>query len=138
MRPQPLIVVKDIEASSRFYERLLGCKSAHGKGEHEEWEYDRLVDPKLHHTVWSEPVTHFAGFAALPQIKKLWGVSGAFKSFDGLEHCKQLELASFPSSDKMAVKTVAPLAGMTKLKKLSVRGCKQLANIDDAVFDCTE
>jgi predicted enzyme related to lactoylglutathione lyase len=52
MRPQPLIVVKDIAASSRFYERLLGCKSAHGKGEHDEWEYDRLVDPKLHHSVW--------------------------------------------------------------------------------------
>lgn len=45
MRPQPMIVVRDVEASSRFYQRLLGCHSAHGGR-----EYERLVDPKLHHT----------------------------------------------------------------------------------------
>jgi catechol 2,3-dioxygenase-like lactoylglutathione lyase family enzyme len=38
MRPQPLIAVSDVEASSRWYQRLLGCRSAHG-GPH----YDRLV-----------------------------------------------------------------------------------------------
>ena len=38
MRPQPLICVSDVEASSRWYQRLLGCESAHG-GE----EYERLV-----------------------------------------------------------------------------------------------
>ena len=43
MRAQPLIVCRDVEASSRFYQRLLGCKSAHGGR-----EYERLVDPKLH------------------------------------------------------------------------------------------
>lgn len=30
MRPQPLIRVNDVEASSRWYQRLLGCESAHG------------------------------------------------------------------------------------------------------------
>lgn len=30
MRPQPLITVTDVEASSRWYQRLLGCESAHG------------------------------------------------------------------------------------------------------------
>ena len=30
MRPQPLIAVTDVEASSRWYQRLLGCESAHG------------------------------------------------------------------------------------------------------------
>ena len=45
MRPQPLLVCRDVEAASRFYQRLLGCKSAHGGR-----EYERLVDPKLHHT----------------------------------------------------------------------------------------
>jgi hypothetical protein len=30
MRPQPLIAVTDVEASSRWYQRLLGCQSAHG------------------------------------------------------------------------------------------------------------
>jgi catechol 2,3-dioxygenase-like lactoylglutathione lyase family enzyme len=38
MRPQPLISVVDVVRSSRFYQQLLGCESAHG-GE----EYERLV-----------------------------------------------------------------------------------------------
>ncbi|HEX4413566.1 MAG TPA: VOC family protein [Lacipirellulaceae bacterium] len=38
MRPQPLICVRDVEASSRWYQRLLGAESAHG-GPH----YERLV-----------------------------------------------------------------------------------------------
>ena len=45
MRAQPMIVCKDVEASSRWYQRLIGCKSAHGGK-----EYERLVDAKLHHT----------------------------------------------------------------------------------------
>ena len=49
MRPQPLIAVTDVEASSRWYQRLLGCQSAHG-GPH----YERLVSQgrlvlQLHH-----------------------------------------------------------------------------------------
>jgi catechol 2,3-dioxygenase-like lactoylglutathione lyase family enzyme len=35
MRPQPLIAVHDVEASSRWYQRLLGCRSAHGGSEYE-------------------------------------------------------------------------------------------------------
>ena len=38
MRPQPLIAVADVESSSRWYQRLLGCRSVHGGP-----EYDRLV-----------------------------------------------------------------------------------------------
>jgi catechol 2,3-dioxygenase-like lactoylglutathione lyase family enzyme len=38
MRPQPLICVHDVEASSRWYQRLLGCRSSHGG-----LEYERLV-----------------------------------------------------------------------------------------------
>jgi catechol 2,3-dioxygenase-like lactoylglutathione lyase family enzyme len=47
MRAQPLISCRDVEASSRFYERLLGCVGSHGGP-----EYQRLSDPKLHHTKW--------------------------------------------------------------------------------------
>lgn len=47
MRAQPLIACRDVEASSRFYERLLGCQGSHGGP-----EYQRLSDPKLHHTQW--------------------------------------------------------------------------------------
>lgn len=39
MRAQPLIAVKDVEASSRWYQKLLGCRSDHGGS-----EYERLVD----------------------------------------------------------------------------------------------
>jgi catechol 2,3-dioxygenase-like lactoylglutathione lyase family enzyme len=38
MRPQPLIAVTDVEASSQWYQRLLACQSAHGGA-----EYERLV-----------------------------------------------------------------------------------------------
>jgi catechol 2,3-dioxygenase-like lactoylglutathione lyase family enzyme len=41
MRPQPLIAVADVEASSRWYQRLLGARSAHGGP-----EYERLVDAR--------------------------------------------------------------------------------------------
>jgi len=38
IRPQPLIAVNDVEASSRWYQHLLGCESAHGGP-----DYERLV-----------------------------------------------------------------------------------------------
>src|SRR5947207_11665793 len=38
VRPQPLIAVTDVEASSLWYQRLLACESAHGGA-----EYERLV-----------------------------------------------------------------------------------------------
>ncbi len=40
MKPQPLIAVADVEASSRWYQKLLGCRSGHGGR-----EYEQLVDP---------------------------------------------------------------------------------------------
>jgi len=36
MRPQPLIAVTDVEASSRWYQRLLGCRSNHGGSQYEQ------------------------------------------------------------------------------------------------------
>ena len=39
MQPRPLIVVRDVEASSRFYQALLACHSGHGGP-----EYERIVD----------------------------------------------------------------------------------------------
>ena len=38
MRPQPLIAATDVEASSRWYQHLLGCHSGHGGP-----NYERLV-----------------------------------------------------------------------------------------------
>ena len=44
MRPQPLVAVTDVEASSRWYQRLLGCESAHGGSKYERLVFgDRLI-----------------------------------------------------------------------------------------------
>jgi catechol 2,3-dioxygenase-like lactoylglutathione lyase family enzyme len=48
MRPQPLIAVTDVEASSRFYQRLLGVESAHGGPEYERLERDGVLVMQLH------------------------------------------------------------------------------------------
>src|SRR5215218_9404184 len=44
MRAQPLLVVSDVERSSRWYQHVLGCESAHGGPEYERLQDgDRLV-----------------------------------------------------------------------------------------------
>ncbi|MCY1063019.1 VOC family protein [Nannocystis sp. SCPEA4] len=48
MRPQPLIAVADVEASSRWYQRLLGCQSAHGGPEYERLEHRGVLVMQLH------------------------------------------------------------------------------------------
>jgi catechol 2,3-dioxygenase-like lactoylglutathione lyase family enzyme len=65
MQPQPLICVRDVEASSRWYQRLLGCQSAHGGR-----EYERLVSRgrlvlQLHR--WD--VEHHHGAIGNPNLK---------------------------------------------------------------------
>lgn len=49
MRPQPLICVSDVEASSRWYQKLLGCQSAHGGREYERLEASGVLILQLHH-----------------------------------------------------------------------------------------
>ena len=48
MRPQPLIPVTDVEASSRWYQKLLGCRSAHGGSEYERLESNGQLVMQLH------------------------------------------------------------------------------------------
>jgi catechol 2,3-dioxygenase-like lactoylglutathione lyase family enzyme len=48
MRPQPLIAVTDVEASSRWYQRLLRCESAHGGREYERLVFEGRLVPQLH------------------------------------------------------------------------------------------
>ncbi|MFL6233359.1 MAG: VOC family protein [Thermoanaerobaculia bacterium] len=48
MRPQPLIAVSDVEASSRWYQQLLGCTSAHGGSDYERLEKDGVLVMQLH------------------------------------------------------------------------------------------
>ena len=80
MHPQLLICVRDVEASSRWYQRLLGCQSAHGGP-----EYERLVSQgrlvlQLHR--WD--VEHHHGPIGNPNLKPygngvlLWFETGDF------------------------------------------------------------
>ena len=49
MRPQPMIAVTDVEASSRWYQRLLGCKSDHGGPHYERLVFNGQLILQLHH-----------------------------------------------------------------------------------------
>ena len=48
MRPQPLIAVADVEATSLWYQRLLGCRSDHGGPEYERLVKDGSLVLQLH------------------------------------------------------------------------------------------
>ena len=48
MRPQPLIAVTDVEASSRWYQRLLGCEGDHGGTEYERLFSNGVLILQLH------------------------------------------------------------------------------------------
>lgn len=49
MKPQPMIVVADVEASSSWYQQVLGLSSAHGGAEYEQLTSDGEVVLQLHH-----------------------------------------------------------------------------------------
>jgi catechol 2,3-dioxygenase-like lactoylglutathione lyase family enzyme len=49
MRPQPLIAVTDVEASSRWYQQLLGLRSDHGGPEYERLVAGDTLVMQLHH-----------------------------------------------------------------------------------------
>jgi len=49
MRPQPLIAVHDVEASSQWYQQLFGCQSAHGGPNYERLVVDGVLVLQLHH-----------------------------------------------------------------------------------------
>ncbi len=63
MRPQPLIAVTDVEASSRWYRRLLGCVSNHGGSAYEQLVFNGQLILQLH----SFAVEHHHGPIADPQ-----------------------------------------------------------------------
>ena len=50
MKPQPMVVVDDVEASSKWFQSVLGCKSGHGGKEYEVLvDADRNAVLQLHH-----------------------------------------------------------------------------------------
>jgi hypothetical protein len=48
MRPQPLIAVTDVEASSLWYEKLLGCRGTHGGPEYQRLYNGETLIMQLH------------------------------------------------------------------------------------------
>jgi catechol 2,3-dioxygenase-like lactoylglutathione lyase family enzyme len=48
MKAQPLIAVRDVERSSRWYQQLLGCQSGHGGNEYEQIVKDGEIILQLH------------------------------------------------------------------------------------------
>lgn len=48
MRPQPLIAVTDVAASSRWYQRLLGCRGNHGGNQYEQLVSNGQLILQLH------------------------------------------------------------------------------------------
>ncbi len=64
MRPQPLICVRDVEASSLWYQRLLGCRSAHGGPHYEQLVAGGQLVMQLHR--WD--VDHHHGPIGDPQV----------------------------------------------------------------------
>ena len=72
MRPQPLIAVTDVQASSQWYQRLLGCRSDHGGREYERllWEGQLVLqlhsfDVEHHHGAIGDPHDRPYGNGAL-------------------------------------------------------------------------
>ena len=64
LRPQPLICVRDVEASSRWYQRLLGCQSGHGGGHYEQLVANGQLVMQLHN--WQ--VEHHHGLIGNPEV----------------------------------------------------------------------
>jgi catechol 2,3-dioxygenase-like lactoylglutathione lyase family enzyme len=70
MRPQPLICVRDVEASSRWYQQLLGCESGHGGQEYERLVSNGRLILQLHR--WD--IEHHHGPIADPNLPRGNGV----------------------------------------------------------------
>jgi catechol 2,3-dioxygenase-like lactoylglutathione lyase family enzyme len=62
--PQPLIVVRDVPASSRFYSHVLGAEGGHGGDEYEQIVSDREILLQIH----GLEVVHHHGPLASPEI----------------------------------------------------------------------
>lgn len=81
MQAQPLIAVRDVEASSRWYQQLLGCHSAHGGPEYERLVKDGELLLQLHawndheHPNLGDPDSALHGYGVL-----LWFQTDEFDS----------------------------------------------------------
>ncbi len=92
MHPQPLIAVHDVQASSRWYQALLGCESGHGGPEYEQLVFDGKLVMQLHawgaheHPHMGRPETKPYGNGVL-----LWFQTDAFD--DAVRRARKLKAA---------------------------------------------
>jgi catechol 2,3-dioxygenase-like lactoylglutathione lyase family enzyme len=92
MRPQTMITVRDVEASSAWYEDVLGLESAHGGPEYEQLAHDGHVLVQLHR--W-EPHEHPAlGSPDIPAGNgvALWFETDAFDAAVARAHRADAEV----------------------------------------------
>lgn len=79
MKPQPMIAVKDVEASSRWYQQLLGLASAHGGDEYERLTFHDELVMQIHR--WSVHEHEHLGDPDQPPFGNgvlLWFETGEF------------------------------------------------------------
>ena len=65
MQLAPLICVRDVESSSRWYQRLIGCESGHGGSKYERLVFQGRLVLQLHD--WEEEHQH--GRLGDPQLR---------------------------------------------------------------------
>jgi catechol 2,3-dioxygenase-like lactoylglutathione lyase family enzyme len=66
MNPQPLIAVRDVKASSLWYQAVLGFASGHGGPEYEQLVFEGRMVMQLHH--WdAHDHPHFGSAGAKPR-----------------------------------------------------------------------
>lgn len=85
-----MIVVKDVQASSLWYQQLLGCESAHGGDEYEQLQIDGNIILQLH--CWETEEHAHLGHPDKPKGNGslLWFESDQFDSL--MERISGLEL----------------------------------------------
>ncbi len=71
MRPQPMIAVTDVQASSQWYQSVLGATSGHGGAEYEQLLVDGRLVLQLHHL----GVGHHHGTMGDPDVPRGNGVA---------------------------------------------------------------
>ena len=97
MRPQPMIAVTNVEASSRWYQRLLGCRSNHGGSAYEQLVSNGQLVLQLH----SFEIEHHHGPIADRQSKPYGNGVLLWFEVDDFEAAAQ-------RADEMGVEIVRP------------------------------
>lgn len=102
MQPQPLIAVRDVEASSRWYQQLLGCESAHGGAEYERLTCNGRLVLQLHD--WDAHEHPFLGDETAPRGNGvlLWFQVDDFAAAVARAHSLKAEILEEPRHNPRA------------------------------------